>query len=235
MTENTPLVLGTTEISLSIENLLKTTTFNLIIVSPYLKLNPRLRAMLADTLSEVTTALFFFRENELRDDEKKWLNEFDNVALIPVKNLHAKIYLGDNTAILTSMNLYEYSQINNHEIGVVLKREDSQNAFLKIIKEIRLMLAAIPKVEMAEKLFDEYEDYTMRSLFHELGDKFPFKGYNKGSNNLYQFFCDRAMEIVEFEDAELYQDKTAVLRTTLLGKERYKKLYRKIKEMADFM
>ena len=40
-------------------------------------------------------------------------------------NLHAKCYLSETSALVTSMNLYEFSQVNNHEMGISLtKAED---------------------------------------------------------------------------------------------------------------
>lgn len=38
------------------------------------------------------------------------------------KNLHAKCYLNENEAIITSMNLYEFSQMNNNEMGIHLTK-----------------------------------------------------------------------------------------------------------------
>ena len=45
------------------------------------------------------------------------------------KNLHAKCYLNGNRALLTSMNLYEFSQVNNHEIGVLVVREEEPHLY----------------------------------------------------------------------------------------------------------
>ena len=43
------------------------------------------------------------------------------------KNLHAKCYMNENMCIVTSLNLYEFSQVNNNEMGILIQRsEDGQ-------------------------------------------------------------------------------------------------------------
>ncbi len=44
-------------------------------------------------------------------------------AIILSQNLHAKCYLNEKAAIITSMNLYDFSQVNNNEMGVYTKLE----------------------------------------------------------------------------------------------------------------
>ena len=38
--------------------------------------------------------------------------------------LHAKCYLNEQAAIITSLNLYEFSQQNNEEMGVYIENKD---------------------------------------------------------------------------------------------------------------
>ena len=51
------------------------------------------------------------------------------------KNLHAKCYLNENEALLTSMNLYEFSQINNNEMGILVSRENEPELYNEILQE----------------------------------------------------------------------------------------------------
>ena len=51
------------------------------------------------------------------------------------KNLHAKCYLNENEALLTSMNLYEFSQINNNEMGILVSREEEPGLYNDILQE----------------------------------------------------------------------------------------------------
>lgn len=57
--------------------------------------------------------------------------------------------------------------------------------------------------------------------------------HRSGSQSLYEFISSQARRIVDFEAYELYQDKSAVLRATNLGKERYDLLKIKLKAIAN--
>ena len=59
------------------------------------------------------------------------------------KNLHAKCYLNENEALLTSMNLYEFSQVNNDEMGILVSRTEEPELYEKVKEEsIRLVRAS---------------------------------------------------------------------------------------------
>ena len=49
------------------------------------------------------------------------------------KNLHAKCYLNEKEALLTSMNLYEYSQEHNDEMGILVSVD--QRSALKPLQD----------------------------------------------------------------------------------------------------
>lgn len=47
--------------------------------------------------------------------------------------LHSKIYLNDNYAIVSSMNLYETTIVENHETGVEFFKSKSPNEYSKLL------------------------------------------------------------------------------------------------------
>ena len=49
-----------------------------------------------------------------------------------MKNLHAKCYLNEEEAIITSMNLYEFSQQNNEEMGILVSHENDPQLYQEI-------------------------------------------------------------------------------------------------------
>ena len=58
----------------------------------------------------------------------------------------------------------------------------------------------------------------MSQLFSKLNENYSFRHLNKNSQRLYEYISDKSRELVQFSEDELYQDKTAVLRATELGK-----------------
>ena len=51
-------------------------------------------------------------------------------------DLHAKCYLNEDRAIICSMNLYDYSQQTNIEMGILITKKDDEVAYEALIDEI---------------------------------------------------------------------------------------------------
>ena len=97
----------------------------LMIVSPYIKLddyfkklfekhlnNPRIHILIVFGKNELKVS------NSLRKCDFDFFKQFLNVSIVYVPNLHGKYYGNEQTGIITSINLYDYSFKNNIEFGV---------------------------------------------------------------------------------------------------------------------
>lgn len=100
----------------------------IILISPYIKLHEKIKVALNLKLRDPAVSLIIvFGKNE--DNLEKSLGRQDldffktlpNVILLYNHRLHAKYYASESTAILTSMNLYEFSQNNNIEVGILMR------------------------------------------------------------------------------------------------------------------
>ena len=70
------------------------------------------------------------------------------------KELHSKLYLNEDRAILTSMNLHEFSQNQNREAGLLVLKDEEEQLYEEVRKEaFSIFLAASqiakPKAENA--------------------------------------------------------------------------------------
>lgn len=159
-------ILETTALSNEIEKLINESNEFTIIVSPYLKINNRLRPKLADCFIRNKKNLILYRENELTNEERKWLEHSDKVTLLPIKNLHAKCYLNERTALIASMNLYDYSQINNHEIGIRVSIDNEKEHLEELIKIVHgiikqtIQILTLPITRFLMK-YIRWEIYTL--------------------------------------------------------------------------
>lgn len=67
--------------------------------------------------------------------------------------------MNDSNAIISSLNLYEFSQVNNNEMGVLLTRTSDTDAFMGIYDEVVRLLKISQQVGGAVKdVLDEAED-----------------------------------------------------------------------------
>lgn len=221
-------LLETTAISHEIERIINESIDFVIIVSPYLKINNRLKPKLSSCFSRNQKNLIIYRENELPLEDRKWLNTCANVTLISVKNLHAKCYLSENSALIASMNLYDYSQINNHEIGVKLTLDKNE----KEINELLEIISLIIKTDHPTFDFSGYSvtkrEYTMGNLYQEIAAKYEFPQKHRGSDSTYEYMCQIAMKYYKFSDEDFKNDKSAIKRVTLLDARTYGLLRKEI-------
>lgn len=127
--------LTTTQISAELENMIKSAEKEIIIISPYLKVNQRLQDFMEDAnLRKIHFALIYGKK-DLQKAELDWIDRLGTVETGFVPNLHAKCYLNEATAIVTSMNLYEFSQQNNDEMGILVARDGDSQLFQDIHAE----------------------------------------------------------------------------------------------------
>lgn len=132
------LFLDTQSISREILQIIKDAKRRLILVSPYFQTSELFRERIR-TKSEqctLTELAIIFGKESLRPSEIEWMEEIKNLIVLDKKNLHAKCYLNESRAVICSMNLYEYSQQNNIEMGILITRKDDPIAFRSLLKEI---------------------------------------------------------------------------------------------------
>ncbi|HRE26121.1 MAG TPA: phospholipase D family protein, partial [Anaerolineales bacterium] len=149
--------LDTTGVSYHLQQLINQAQDTLILISPYLKLNDRLRQSLEDKDRLKIDIRLIYGKNELQPEQINWLRTLHSVRTSFCENLHAKCYLNEGEAILTSMNLYEFSQVNNHEMGVYVTKAEEPELYGDILNEARRLIrisdeirVTVEKVQVTE-------------------------------------------------------------------------------------
>ena len=132
--------LTTTGISNNLESIITETKERLVIVSPYLKVNPLLKDLLEEKDRWKIDIRVIYGKSELNPQESSWLESLTSVRTSFCENLHAKCYMNEATALITSMNLYEFSQVNNREMGILVSREGDPDLYQKIYDEVGRLL-----------------------------------------------------------------------------------------------
>ncbi len=132
--------LNTTGVSYHLEELMKGTKSRLILISPYLQFHDRIKEHLEYLIGQKRKIHIVFRENKLPADEKKWLEGKTDIKISFNKNLHAKCYINENEAIITSMNLYEFSQQNNNEMGIHISKLIDPDLYISTLEEAERLL-----------------------------------------------------------------------------------------------
>lgn len=127
----------TTEISSIIEKMIKESNELIIFVTPYIKIPSRLKSVIERKLNSSNIELYIICRSSIDKTTNNWFNSLGNrINIIYMDELHAKCYLNENNALVTSMNLYDFSMVNNIEFGVLFDKELHAEGYLEIYEEV---------------------------------------------------------------------------------------------------
>lgn len=131
--------LDTQAISSELIKLIREAREKIVIVTYSLDVNLQIAERLKTksrqgTLSEIVIIYGNFKN--MKESNFSRLSEIKDLKMFEKKNLHAKCYLNENRAIITSMNLYEYSQQQNIEMGLLITKKDDYKAYSGLMDEI---------------------------------------------------------------------------------------------------
>ena len=116
-----------------LHRIIKEAEKELILISPYIKADKDTKELLRET-KRSTTINVIYGKKKLPSKEEGFLKDL-SITTTFRENLHAKCYLNENEALLTSMNLYEFSQENNDEMGILVSREEDRDLYEAIHKQ----------------------------------------------------------------------------------------------------
>jgi len=169
----------------------------IIIISPFIKLHDRLKSTLRSKKDfDQLAIIVVFGKNE--DNLSKSISEYDlnfftafpNIEIRYEKRLHAKYYANEFKSLLSSMNLYSYSQDNNIEAGILFERtligsnkldNDAYKYFDTVIKDSELLFKKSP--QYSTSLMGLKTSYTESIIEVNHLSNFNFESTNKPRAN----------------------------------------------------
>lgn len=147
--------LTTDGISSEITSIIKNATSQVTLITPYLKLSDILLERLKDADRQSKKINLVYGKDELKPDEKGKLRQLANLSLYFSKDLHAKCYYNEECMVIASMNLHEYSQQHNKEMGVLLRLKDDHNVFNEALTEAEFIVRNAVKDSPNRKVLSE--------------------------------------------------------------------------------
>jgi phosphatidylserine/phosphatidylglycerophosphate/cardiolipin synthase-like enzyme len=210
-------LLNTTELNLEIENMFRKERHFILILSPYLDLTDKLQTILSMSHAEV---IILYRETK---KENKKVDDFK--AILPsvkfycIQNFHAKAYITSGTLIITSLNLYEHSQINNFELGIILKDISYNKMIGKLLEELQILFA-MNKLEV--KILDNLKLPSINDLFNEILVKSDKKEKDYPDTELLKQFSIKMIDRYSFEQKDRWgKDKNILQRSAIVNRSMY--------------
>lgn len=155
------LFLNTKKLNYWIPKIIKEAKKELILVVPYIQISDTIFKSLKVADRNKVEIILIYRENKLSEKEKEKLLNLNNISLLHHPNIHCKSYFNGELLVVSSMNLYDFSEKNNREMGVLFSRhyienekenifnyEDNEDVFIDSILEIRDIIRS-SNVELA--------------------------------------------------------------------------------------
>lgn len=116
------------ELNSELEKIFENAETEIVLISPYIKLHDRYKSVFLTKIDDpYIKIIILFGKNEddisksMKQNDFDFFKQFPNIEIRYEKRLHAKYYANEKKAVLTSMNLYGYSQNNNIEAGVLME------------------------------------------------------------------------------------------------------------------
>lgn len=132
-----------------IENIITNAENRLVLISPYIQIPGMLLERLTHATEKRGVNIYLVcRKEDLNRNEINTLKKIDRLEILNLPNVHAKCFFNENSMVITSLNLYEYSQINNREMGLLITREEDTSAFFEAKSEAEFIIqtASVIKV-----------------------------------------------------------------------------------------
>ncbi len=119
--------LNTTQARGEIEGILTKAKTNIVVISPFIKINDDLVSRLNDAGRRNVRITLVCREEDLKPEERMKIEETPNLELRFNERVHAKCFYNERCMVITSLNLYSSASGDNREMGVLLSSDTPQD------------------------------------------------------------------------------------------------------------
>lgn len=132
--------LTTQKASAEIEDITRKADKELVLLSPWVKIPDDLLARFKYLDKKGVKITLICREKDFKDEERNKLSDLDHLELRFLENLHAKCFYNQESMVIASLNLHEYSQQNNREMGILLTQSEDKEIFLEAREEANFIV-----------------------------------------------------------------------------------------------
>jgi hypothetical protein len=133
--------INTTQARGEIERILSKAKYDMVMISPYIKINDDFVSRLSDAGQRKVKILMVCRNEDLKPGEREKLAQIPNLEIRFNERVHAKCFYNEDTMVISSLNLYDSSLGDNREMGVLLRNADSdKEAFTDANNEAQFII-----------------------------------------------------------------------------------------------
>lgn len=194
--------LDATGVTSELKKLITNSKEMLFLITPYIKLSDRLKMILtaADSTPNIRITFICRKDASNNLEDLNFLQQkLKHAAIFECKNLHAKCYINENTAIISSMNLYQFSQEQSLEMGIKIDKNTESDipVYTHILQEVMLIEGQSSKLQYRTISENDTIITSQKSniQLNKKTDSQKSAGTSKSSNVGYCIRCGTEMEL----------------------------------------
>lgn len=129
---------GTTS---EVEKIINNAQKSVVLITPYVSIPVSLFQNLTDADKRGVRITLVYGKKRLERDVHAHLRRLKNLRVYFLENLHAKCYFNELSMVITSLNLYDFSEQKNREMGVLVTRQDDKDVFTEAVQEAQRIMS----------------------------------------------------------------------------------------------
>jgi phosphatidylserine/phosphatidylglycerophosphate/cardiolipin synthase-like enzyme len=172
-----------------LEDIIMGATKELFLVSPYLQISKTFLERLKDASQRGVNIKIVYGKDNLKKEQLNSLQTLKNMQLYFSENLHAKCYFNECEMVITSMNMYEFSEQHNREMGIFIERSNDKDLYVSAVKETLSIIDSADEIKNNISTAKEANNHTKTKL----------KGHTK-----HKGYCIRCEEEIKYKTDRPY-------------------------------
>ena len=187
-----------------------------LIMSPFISLDNHVRSVFDKVKSshEVSLYLMFgknegYKQKSFSEEDYEYFKDFKNIAILYNKDLHAKHYCNEKEGLITSLNLYDYSMINNIEYGIHFTKNfnpsdqvfQETQAFTDELFWLKSEVVFLKKPQYKKRLMGLSKSYQSSKVLFDISDQL-FRGRRYEIKHLDDFDFEELQEVDKVFDTK---------------------------------
>lgn len=162
--------LTTSKAYAEIEDVISKAKNMVVLISPYIRITEPLLARLKNVDGKGVKIVMVCRRDDLKSEVRNDLKQIKHLELRFDENLHAKCFYNEESMVITSLNLYDYSVQNNREMGVLLSLRSDPDVFREAREEAEFIVTNAERDSLVKSVFGAVVKEAKAQIYSALED-----------------------------------------------------------------
>jgi phosphatidylserine/phosphatidylglycerophosphate/cardiolipin synthase-like enzyme len=142
-----------------------------VLITPYIKIPDDLFERLKYKDGKGIKTVVVCREKDLASEVKSKLRQLRHLELRFDEVLHAKCFYNEDSMVITSLNLLDYSQQHNREMGILINLAEDESVFKEALGEAEYIVTSAKKDSAVKSMFEAISKEAKSLVDSQTGDR----------------------------------------------------------------